>query len=315
MARDEGWQTTIARSAAVRGTGVHTGAPASMFIHPAAADTGVCFVRSDLSLGGEEVIPARHRHTSTTELATVIGDPSVAAVSTIEHVMAALHGLGVDNAIVEIDGPEAPIMDGSAAPFVSALRDAGLQRLATARRYIEVVKPVRVENGAQFGELAPHDGFRLDVEIRFDHPAIGRQRVVYDLTPDVFEDEIAGARTFGFVKDVRKLWDAGFALGASLENTVVVGDAGVMNPEGLRFGDEFVRHKVLDAIGDLALVGAPLKGAFRSCLGGHRLNSQVVGALLSDPTAYRVVEARPVRAPARAYGRPTIQATALGLAR
>jgi UDP-3-O-[3-hydroxymyristoyl] N-acetylglucosamine deacetylase len=230
-----------------------------------------------------------------TELATVIGDPSGAAVSTIEHLMAAFAGLGIDNALVEIDGPEVPILDGSAAPFVDAIEDAGVERLDTPRSYIEILKTVRIENGAQFGELTPHAGFRVDVEIAFDCAAIGRQRVVIDVDPGTFREELAGARTFGFLRDVERLRGAGFALGASLDNTVVIADESVVNEEGLRWSDEFVRHKALDAVGDLALAGLPIRGAFRSNRGGHKLNSHVLAAMFADPTCYRVVAAKPAR--------------------
>lgn len=298
-----GRQTTLGGRIALEGVGVHTGAKARLVLIPATANTGVCFVRSDIDAGGEEVIPARHRNTAATELATVIGNPSVAAVSTIEHVMAALVGMGVDNAIVEIDGPEVPIMDGSAAPFAEAIEEVGVVELSAARRFLKVLKTIRVENSAQFGVIAPYDGFRLDISIDFPTPVIGHQRVVLDMTPEVFAREIAFARTFGFAKDVERLWAAGFALGASLDNTVVIAEDGVMNPCGLRRSDEFVRHKALDAVGDLALAGLPILGAFSSSRGGHKLNAQVLGALLADPSAYAVIESDAKRrsaTPARA---------------
>jgi UDP-3-O-[3-hydroxymyristoyl] N-acetylglucosamine deacetylase len=298
----DAWQTTIRAPIELSGCGVHAGRFSTLTIRPAEADTGICFVRCDLDRDGDEAIQALHRNTAMTELATVIGDPDVAAVSTVEHLMAALYGHGIDNAIVTIDGPEVPILDGSAAEFSEAIAEVGVARLDSPRKVIEVLKPVRVENGAQFGELAPHDGFRIDVEIIFAEAAIGRQRVVVDVTPDSFRKELAPARTFGFMRDVERLWAAGYALGASLDNTVVVGEEGVMNPEGLRWRDEFVRHKALDAVGDLALAGLPIKGAYRSSRGGHRLNAQVLAALFADPTAYRIVERVPQRVPARQRG-------------
>ena len=198
---------------------------------------------------------------TATEFATVLGDASGPLCSTAEHLLAALRGLNVDNVMVEIDGPEVPIMDGSAAAFVDALDQAGLTTRALPRRYIEVLKPVRVTKGAAFGELRPYEhGFRVEAEIDFDHPLIGKQALSLDIEPDSFRREIARARTFGFMKDVSKLWSAGFALGASMENTLVISEDRILNPEGLRFADEFVRHKVLDAIGDLALAGLPLIG-------------------------------------------------------
>jgi len=247
---------------------------------------------------------------TATDLATVLGDEAGVFVSTVEHVMAALCGLGVDNCIVEIDGPEAPIMDGSAAPFVAAIDRAGIVSLPAARRYFKVLKPVRVAKGDAFGEFRPYErGFRVSVEIDFAHPLIGRQALAVEVEPATFRREVARARTFGFMRDVSKLWSSGFALGASLENTLVLADNRVLNPEGLRFRDEFVRHKVLDAIGDLALAGAPILGDYRSVRGGHRINHAVLAALLGDPTAWTVVEER---IPAR-HIRGTREA-ALGLA-
>ena len=241
------------------------------------------------------------RAVTATEFATVLGDATGPLCSTAEHLLAALRGLNVDNVVVEIDGPEVPIMDGSAAPFVDAIDQAGLTTRALPRRYIEVIKPVRVAKDDAFGELRPYEhGFRVEAEIEFDHPLIGKQALALDIEPDTFRREIARARTFGFMKDVAKLWSAGYALGASFENTLVVTEDRVLNPEGLRFADEFVRHKVLDAIGDLALAGQPLLAAYRTVRGGHKLNHAVLSALMADPTAWRVVEAQPSRCAARA---------------
>ena len=214
----------------------------------------------------EREIRAHARYVTATELATVLGDDnSGPCVSTIEHVMATLCGLGVDNALIEIDGPEAPIMDGSAAAFVAAIDQAGIVALPEARRYTKVLKPIRVDKGDAYGELTPYDrGFHVDVTIDFAHPLIGKQAIALEVEPTTFRREVARARTFGFMKDVSKLWSAGYALGASLENTLVVADDRLLNPEGLRYADEFVRHKALDAIGDLALAGAPLLGAYKS---------------------------------------------------
>jgi UDP-3-O-[3-hydroxymyristoyl] N-acetylglucosamine deacetylase len=221
-----------------------------------------------------------------------LGDGSGPGISTIEHIMATLCGLGVDNAVVELDGPEAPIMDGSAARFVEAVDQAGIVTLAAPRRFTKVLKPVRVIKDASFGELRPYEhGFRVDVEIDFDHPLIGRQEFGLDVEPASFRREIARARTFGFMRDVGRLWSSGYALGASLENTLVLSEDRVVNAEGLRFADECVRHKVLDAIGDLSLAGAPILGAYRSVRGGHQLNHAVLCALIADPTAWTVVEA------------------------
>src|SRR5262249_55757641 len=192
-----------------------------------------------------------------TERAPVPGNASGPGVPPSEHIMAALGGLGVDNPLVELDGAEAPIMDGSAAPFVRAIDEAGIVSLNAPRRYTKVLKPIRVARGDAYGELKPYDrGFHVEVEIEFDDPLIGRQALALEVAPPPSRREVARARTFGFLRDVGKLWGAGYALGASLENTLVVSEDRVLNPEGLRFPDEFVRHKALDAIGDLALAGA-----------------------------------------------------------
>jgi UDP-3-O-[3-hydroxymyristoyl] N-acetylglucosamine deacetylase len=216
--------------------------------------------------------------------------------------LAALSGLGIDNALVEIDGPEAPIMDGSAAPFVAAIDLVGIETLDQPRRHIRVLKPVQVAMGDAFGEIRPNArGFRIEAEVQFDHVLIGRQSLAIDVKPESFRRDIARARTFGFMRDVTTLWNAGYALGASLENTLVVSDNRILNPEGTRFPDEFVRHKVLDAVGDLALAGGPLLGTYRSVRGGHKLNHAVLCALMSDASAWTWVEGGALR-PSRGHG-------------
>jgi UDP-3-O-[3-hydroxymyristoyl] N-acetylglucosamine deacetylase len=286
-----GKQTTLQDQAAVSGIGVHSGLPATLTIFSADADTGIVFVRTDKQDRSEREIRADVRAVTATEFATVLGDANGPLCSTAEHVLAALSGLGVDNAVIEIDGPEVPIMDGSAAPFVAAIEQAGIVTLSAPRRFIEILKPVQVALDDAFGELKPYArGFRVEMEIAFDHPLIGRQSLALDMDPDTFRRELARARTFGFMRDVAKLWGSGFALGASFENTLVVTENRVLNPEGLRYHDEFVRHKALDAIGDLALAGAPLIGAYRSVRGGHKLNHAVLNALMSDPSAWTMVE-------------------------
>jgi UDP-3-O-[3-hydroxymyristoyl] N-acetylglucosamine deacetylase len=294
-------QTTLKRQIALCGAGVHSNAPVQLVLHPAEANSGIVFLRTGLEGGRERSIEARWSQVSTTELCTVIGDSSTGAVSTIEHLLAAFAGLGVDNVLVEIDGPEVPIMDGSSAAFVEAIDQAGLVELSAPRRYIKVLKPVRIEHGRAFSELRPaSSGFRLEVEIDFAQGVIGRQKKVIDLDAKTFRRDIARARTFGFVHDVERLWKAGFALGASLENSIALEEGRILNPEGLRFADEFVRHKTLDAIGDLALAGAPLIGVYRSYCGGHRTNVAVLEALFSDRSAYEIVEAPKRRLGARA---------------
>jgi UDP-3-O-[3-hydroxymyristoyl] N-acetylglucosamine deacetylase len=290
-------QTTLRAPVSLQGIGVHSGAPAGICLKPSSANSGIVFLRKEAEGGPSHLIHARHTKVSATELCTVIGDRSGASVSTIEHLMSACAGLGLDNVLIEIDGPEMPIMDGSAAEFVAAIEATGIVALGATRRYLKILQPVRVENGRAFAELVPFDdGFRLDVEIDFDTPVIGRQRKVFDLEPVAYASEISRARTFGFMREVEQLWKAGFALGASLDNTVAIGDDKVVNPEGLRYADEFVRHKVLDAVGDLALAGYPILGEFRSYCGGHRLNVRILEALFADRANYAVIEAEPVYA-------------------
>lgn len=294
-------QTTLRAPVTLTGIGVHSGTPASICLKPSSVNSGIVFLRKGLADAPDQLIHAKHTKVSATELCTVIGDTSSASVATIEHLMSACAGLGIDNVLVEIDGPEMPIMDGSAAEFVAAIEATGVVTLSAARRYLKVLRPVRVENGRAFAELVPsEEGFRLDVEIDFDTTVIGRQRKVFDLEPTAYAREISRARTFGFMRDVEQLWKAGFALGASLDNTVAIGDDKVINPEGLRYADEFVRHKVLDAIGDLALAGYPIQGEFRSYCGGHRLNVRILEALFADRANYAIVEAQPVYAAPRA---------------
>ena len=282
-----GRQTTLREPVAVAGIGVHSGWPVTATLYPAASDTGVVFVRCGANGEKDRELAANFRSVTATEFATVLGDKSGPAISTTEHVLAALYGLGIDNAIVEVDGPEIPIMDGSALAFVEAIDRAGSVMTPAPRRYIKVLKPVRVNGNGCYGELRPHArGLHIETEIEFDHPLIGRQKFALDVEPHLFRRELARARTFGFMRDVTKLWNAGYALGASFENTVVIAEDRVLNTDGVRFPDEFVRHKAVDAIGDLALAGAPLIGAYRSVRGGHKLNHAVVTALMADPSAW-----------------------------
>jgi UDP-3-O-[3-hydroxymyristoyl] N-acetylglucosamine deacetylase len=288
-------QTTLRSQATVTGVGVHSGLPVNLTLGPASVDAGFIFIRSGLDDADREV-PAIAQSVIATDFATVLGDRQGPLVSTAEHVLAALRGMGVDNATIEVDGPEVPIMDGSAVAFVAAIDQAGIVTQSATRRFIQVLKPVQVAIGDSFGELRPHAaGFRAEVEIDFANPVIGRQSYSIDLNPENFRREISRARTFGCMNDVASLWSAGFALGASFENTVVFDDARLLNTEGLRFSDECARHKVLDVVGDLALAGLPLLGAFRSVRGGHKLNHAVLTALLADRSAWRVVEAETAR--------------------
>jgi UDP-3-O-[3-hydroxymyristoyl] N-acetylglucosamine deacetylase len=290
-------QTTLRSQATVTGVGVHSGLPVSVTLGPAPVDAGFIFVRSGLD-GSDREVQATVESVISTEFATVLGDRDGPLVSTAEHVLAALRGMGVDNATIEIDGPEVPIMDGSAAAFVAAIDQAGILAQPASRRFIQVLKPVQVAMGASFGELRPYaSGFRAEVEIDFTktNPVIGRQSYLLDLSPERFRREICRARTFGCMNDVARLWSAGFALGASFENSVVFDETRLLNSEGLRYTDECARHKVLDVIGDLALAGLPLLGAYRSVRGGHKLNHAVLTALMADRSAWRVVESEAAR--------------------
>ena len=278
------------------GVGVHSGLPVNLTLGPAPVDAGFIFVRAG-SDGCDREVQATAEAVISTEFATVLGDRDGPIVSTAEHVLAALRGMGIDNAVIEVDGPEVPIMDGSAAAFVAAIEQAGTVTQPARRRFIQVLKPVQVAIGDSYGELRPHAaGFRVDVEIDFTNPVIGRQSFTLDLSPESFRREISRARTFGCMNDVARLWSAGFALGASFENSVVFDETRLLNTEGLRYTDECARHKVLDVVGDLALAGLPLLGAFRSVRGGHKLNHAVLTTLMGDRSAWRVIESETVRA-------------------
>lgn len=294
-------QTTVADQVILSGIGVHQDRPARAVIHPAEANSGITFLRTNLPGGRERLIEAKNTAVRDTQLCTVIGDDTGATIATIEHLMSALVGLGIDNALIEVDGPEVPILDGSSRLIVEAIDQVGIRTLSAPRKVIKVLKPVKVEHGNSVVELLPRDaGFRLDVEIAFDSKVIGRQVYGFELDAHRYRREISSARTFGFMRDVERLWKAGLALGASLENTIAVGEDGVVNPEGLRFPNEFVRHKLLDAIGDLALAGHMIQGHYKAFCPGHKLNAMIVDALLADRSNYAIVE--PMRRPARASG-------------
>ena len=284
------FQTTIAERISLSGAGVHSGAPVTLSFLPGDIDSGIVFHRLD-GAGGSHEIKALVSEVGTTDLSTKLANRAGVSVSTVEHVMAAIAGSGIDNMVMEIDGPEVPILDGTSEAFLDAFEEAGLVQQEAKRRYIRVLKTSRIEAGASWAEFRPYDGTRYEVEIDFETPLIGRQKFAGDMDEAVFRKEISRARTFGFMRDVEKLWAAGLALGSSLDNSLVIGDDNsVINPGGLRYKDEFVRHKTLDAVGDLALAGAPFIGCFRSYRGGHRLNAAVLRALLSDHTAFEIVE-------------------------
>lgn len=270
------------------GIGVHSGTHVRMALTPAPVNTGIVFRRIDLG-DVDNAIRAHASAVSDTRNCTSIRNDAGVELATVEHLMSACAGLGVDNLIVEVDGPELPILDGSSAPFVQVLLNAGIKTQNAPQRFIRMLAPVEVRMGSKRAALLPAEGFAgldLDVTIRFADPAIGVQRRCVRLTPERFLSEIADARTFGFMADVETMRAAGLGRGASMDNTLVVDAGRVINPEGLRFDDEFVRHKMLDAIGDLAMAGAPICGRFVADQPGHALNARLVHALLDTPEAW-----------------------------
>jgi UDP-3-O-[3-hydroxymyristoyl] N-acetylglucosamine deacetylase len=276
------------------GPGIHTGHDVRVTLNPAPADTGIVFRRTDLPAearkSGADRIEARYVCVTDTRLGTTISNEHGISVATIEHLMAALAGLGVDNAEIEIDGPEVPIMDGSAGPFVFLIECAGLRNLPARRRVLRVLKTVSVVEDGKRAEISPADALRIDVEIDFSSAAVRRQRLDVAVSePAVFKAELARARTFGFLHEVELLRKNGLARGGSLENVVVIDGDVVLNEEGLRFADEFVRHKVLDAVGDLALAGFAIQGRFHGLRSGHALNNRLLRKLFATEGAYEIV--------------------------
>jgi len=289
-------QQTITEKVSCTGIGLHGGQPVQMSVHPARAGTGIVFVRTDL--GDPVEIPARVDRVISSSFATVLGRMG-ATVSTVEHLLSALYALGVDNARVEVDGPELPAMDGSAAPFVYLVRSAGIYGQREPRQILRVTRAISLCEGERRISIEPAPDLRASYVLDYEHPKIGRQSLeVSPLTGARFECELAAARTFGFLRDVKSLWDQGLAKGGSLENCVVLDDERVINPEGLRFGDEFVRHKLVDLLGDLALLGVSLQGHVRVERGGHALHHELGRALLEEPAA-RVTRAAGAALPQR----------------
>ncbi|MEH0194494.1 UDP-3-O-acyl-N-acetylglucosamine deacetylase [Caulobacter sp. CCNWLY153] len=279
-------QHTVAGPVIFAGIGLHTGAHVRVAVRPAAPDSGIVFVRTDVQ-DRDNRVPVRGDAVVQTQLGTVIANAADVRVSTIEHLMAALAALSVDNCVVELDGPEVPIMDGSSEPFVQILDRAGRRRQEAARRYIEILSPIEVVEGDKRASLTPAESFEVAFEIAFASKAIGRQRVDLAIDEESFRKELSNCRTFGFLREVEALRDIGLARGGSMENAVVIDGDRVLNPEGLRRADEFVRHKALDAVGDLYVVGAPILGRFEGILAGHGLNNAAVRALMEQPRAWR----------------------------
>ncbi|MBI2585928.1 MAG: UDP-3-O-acyl-N-acetylglucosamine deacetylase [Rhodospirillales bacterium] len=278
------WQRTLKSSVSCVGVGLHSGKPASLTLQPAAIDAGIVFKRTDI---GGAAIPAKWDHVVDSRMCTTIGDGNGVAIGTVEHLMAALAGCGIDNAVVEVDGPEVPIMDGSAQPFVAMVATAGVVNQDAPRQVIRVLKTVSVETGNSQARLSPGSCLSLDVAIDFASGAVAKQSLSIGVVNGSFARELAGARTFGFLHEVEKLWAAGLAKGGSLDNAVVVSGDKVLNQEGLRFDDEFVRHKILDAVGDLYLAGAPIIGNFHGVRSGHATNNALLKALFTDSRCWK----------------------------
>lgn len=280
------FQHTLKTSAILAGVGVHTGERVRLCLRPAPAGAGIVFVRTDVR-DLDNRVPVSPEAVVKTQLGTVIANTAGVTVSTIEHLMAAMAALGVDNAVVELDGPEVPIMDGSALPFVTLLDRAGRRWQDAPRRYIEVVQTVEVIDGDKRAAIEPDDRFVMDFEISFPSAVIGRQRVIVDVTDASFRRELADCRTFGFLHEVEALRAMGLARGGDLSNAVVVEGDRVLNEDGLRRPDEFVRHKALDAVGDLYVLGAPVLGRFTGVKAGHDMNNRLVRKLAATPAAWR----------------------------
>ena len=276
-------QKTLRKSIDCVGIGLHSGTTVSMTLHPGEVDSGIIFRRTDI---GGVVLPARWDQVVDSSLCTAIGNRDGVRIGTIEHLMAAFAGCHIDNAVVDIDGPEVPIMDGSAQPFVFLMECAGMVEQEAPRRSIRILKPVKVEHKGCSAELVPADYFSMEFEIDFGSPAVGKQKIALNLVNGTFKKEVARARTFGFEHEVEGLRAAGLALGGSLDNAVVVSGDKVLNEDGLRYRDEFVRHKVLDAVGDLYLAGAPIVGRYHGHRSGHALTRKLLETLFADPDAW-----------------------------
>ena len=293
-------QRTLKKSVRATGVGLHTGTKVTMVLRPAPIDTGIVFCRSDLP--GNPAIPAHALNVRETTMATVL-EKDGARVSTVEHLMSAMFGLGIDNAFVDVSAEEVPIMDGSAGTFVFLLQSAGIEEQAAAKRYVRILKTVSIEKGDKRVRLEPFHGFKVGFTIEFDHPVFdpAQSTVEVDFGEVSFVRELSRARTFGFTQDVEAMRSRGLGRGGSLDNAVVIDDFRVLNAEGLRMDNEFVKHKALDAVGDLYLLGHPIIGAFHGHKSGHELNNLLVRALLDDPSAWEEVSFDRLEALPRAF--------------
>ncbi|MBL8470516.1 MAG: UDP-3-O-acyl-N-acetylglucosamine deacetylase [Rhodocyclaceae bacterium] len=290
-------QRTLKSLVRATGVGLHSGTKVNLVLRPAAPDTGIVFRRVDLDPPVD--LPADATGVGDTRMASCL-ERDGAKVGTVEHLMSALYGLGIDNLYIDLDAPEVPIMDGSASTFVFLLQSAGVEEQPVPKRFIRVLKPVEVKEGDKWARLDPHEGFKLSFSIHFNHPAVDSTgtRVEIDFEKDSYVRDVARARTFGFMQDVEMLRNAGLALGGSLDNAIVMDEYRILNADGLRYADEFVKHKVLDAIGDLYLIGRPLLAAFSAHKSGHALNNALLRALLAQSDAYEIVSFAEDAAPA-----------------
>ncbi|KUI98565.1 UDP-3-O-acyl-N-acetylglucosamine deacetylase [Vibrio sp. MEBiC08052] len=279
-------QRTLKEIVKTTGVGLHSGRKVTLTLRPAAANTGIIYRRTDVTPPVD--FPANPENVRDTMLCTALVNDEGIRISTVEHLNAALAGMGIDNAVVEVDAPEIPIMDGSASPFVFLLQQAGIEVQNAPKRFIRVKKPVRFDDGDKWAELVPYQGFRMDFEIDFNHPAIesDEQRLLFDFSSQSFVRDISRARTFGFMRDIEYLQSQNLCLGGSFDCAIVLDDYRILNEDGLRFANEFVTHKVLDAIGDLYMCGHSIVGEFRAYKSGHGLNNQLLRALLADQEAW-----------------------------
>lgn len=283
------FQRTVQKMVKTTGVGLHSGNKVTLTIKPAPANAGIKLVRTDLVPA--VVIPALAEQVRETTMCTALVNNDGVRISTIEHLFAALAGLGIDNAIIEVDAAEIPIMDGSASPFVFLLQSAGIEQQSAAKKYLKIKRTVRVEDGDKWAELRPYNGFKVNFAIDFSHPEIARsqQHMMMDFSTDAFVRDISRARTFGFMRDIEYLRANNLALGGSMENAVVLDEYRVLNPDGLRYEDEFVKHKILDAFGDLYVSGHAIVGEFCAYKTGHALNNQLVRAMLAQQDAWDLV--------------------------
>ncbi|MGF1741243.1 UDP-3-O-acyl-N-acetylglucosamine deacetylase [Vibrio profundum] len=279
-------QRTLKEIVTTTGVGLHSGRKVNLTLRPAAANTGIIYRRTDLEQPVD--FPADPVSVRDTMLCTALVNDEGVRISTVEHLTAALSGMGIDNIIIEVDAPEIPIMDGSANPFVYLIQQAGIETLNTPKRFIRIKKPVRFQEDDKWAELVPYNGFRMDFEIEFNHPAIDseQQHLLFDFSSQSFIKEISRARTFGFMRDIEYLQSQNLALGGSFDCAIVLDEYRILNEEGLRFDNEFVTHKVLDAIGDLYMCGHAIVGEFRAFKSGHKLNNQLLRTVLADQEAW-----------------------------